>query len=51
MRYTTPELKSIGSLAELTLGNSGSRLDGGTFNNNNTIDGNQGDSTTVPTSP
>jgi hypothetical protein len=28
MKYTTPRLRSLGTLAELTLGNSGSLLDG-----------------------
>jgi hypothetical protein len=32
MDYTTPELRNLGSLATLTLGNSGSSLDGGSKN-------------------
>jgi hypothetical protein len=28
MEYTTPELRNLGSLATLTLGNQGSNLDG-----------------------
>ena len=33
MKYTTPTLTSLGSLASLTLGMGGSCLDGGAMNN------------------
>jgi hypothetical protein len=34
MEYTTPELRELGSFAELTLGSGGSCLDGAARNNN-----------------
>ncbi len=34
MKYTTPALTNLGSLASLTLGMGGSCLDGGARNNN-----------------
>ena len=50
MQYTTPELRALGSLSVLTLGNGGSSLDGDGLNDQRG-GGNDGPSDPTPITP
>ena len=48
MDYSTPQLRTLGSLTDLTLGTGGSSLDGGARNNTQRGSGNDGRGPATP---